>query len=195
VPSCIPDSSYQTPAALAPQQAGVQEVIDALSGYTVYGNTTTQIMAQMSRCTAVRSTGTGGTAGNFAASTAYSVSWHSSYNDNGAGLCTVGSTAVSLHINQVFPQWQATSGSSAGLAGLWQTYSSKLHAYEQGHVQLDEAAANTILKDLENLPPTACGSIAQIANTKGMADIANYNAANANYDIANSFGLKQGVTL
>ncbi len=195
VPTCIPDSLYRAPVPLAAQQPGIQQIIDTPSNYAVYGTTPAQIMAQMARCTPVHSTGTGGAPGKFAASTANAISWHVSYSDVGTGLCTITGVSVSLHINQVFPLWQPTSGSSATLARLWQDYSNKLHAYEQGHVQLDVAAAATILSDLQTLPVTACSDIAQAANTKALADIARNNTANTNYDIVNNFGLKQGVVL
>lgn len=195
VPQCIPDTSYSLPTEITPTQPGLVQVIDTPSTYSLFGNTPAQIMAQMTRCTPVQSSGTGGFTGTFAASTANTISWQITSTDNGSGVCSVTSVAVTLHINQVFPEWQPSSGSPSGLNAEWQTYSTKLHAYEQGHVQLDEAAANAVLSDLQTLPATACGSIDQVANTKANADLASYLSANANYDTTNDFGLKEDVVL
>ena len=194
-PSCTPDTSYQLPTGIALPQTGLVQAIDTPATYFVYGNTAAQVTTQMALCTPVHSTGSGGTAGRYAASTADAISWNLSYENDGSGTCTVTSASVSLHINQVFPVWQPSSGSLASLASQWQNYSAKLHAYEQGHVALDEQNAAAILSDLQNFPPTDCASIEQAANTKARAEVTAYDAANANYDVVNNFGLKQGVVL
>ncbi|HTB49092.1 MAG TPA: DUF922 domain-containing protein [Verrucomicrobiae bacterium] len=190
-PLCTP-TSYQLPATLPLSQPGVQQVIDPASNYTVYGLTASQVMSQVARCTPVHSTN--GVSGTFAANTAYTINWKAGYTSSSEGLCTLNTIQVGLHINQVFPVWQP-SAAAADLATRWQSYISKLHAYENGHVQLDQAAAATVFNDLQNLPPTDCGAIAQAASNKVNADIAINNAANASYDSNNDFGINQGITL
>jgi predicted secreted Zn-dependent protease len=77
----------------------------------------------------------------------------------------------------------------------WQTFTTKLHAYEQGHVSLDEAGAQTVLNNIEQVSPTACDSINSVVSSIVSADNANTLTANANYDIANDFGNKEGIGL
>jgi len=173
-------------------QPGIQQVIDPASSYTVYGLTAPQVMSQVARCTPVHSTS--GAPGTFAANTAYTINWQAGYTSGSDGLCTLNNIQVGLHINQVFPAWQPIAA-AADLGTRWQSYISKLQAYENGHVQLDQTAATTVFNDLQNLPPTNCGAIAQTASNKVNADIAAYNEANAAYDSSNDFGIKQGITL
>lgn len=194
-PNCNPDTSYQTPGSITPTSPGLQQVIDAPSTYTVYGNSPSQVMNQIDDCTPVHSSGSNGSPGNYAASTAYNISWQLNYNTNASGQCVPANVEVTLHINQVFPQWQATAGVQPGLTSAWQTYIAKLQTYEQGHVQLDDQAAAAVLSDLQNLPATDCETINQLANTTANNDITTYQNANLNYDLINAFGLKQDVVL
>ncbi|HUC88109.1 MAG TPA: DUF922 domain-containing protein [Candidatus Binatia bacterium] len=193
-PSCTPDTSYVPAGAINPSQPGLEQVIDQPSTYTVYGNTPDQIMSEIAECTPIHSSGTGGVAGDFAASTANAISWTLNYTDNN-NVCSVDSVDVTLHINQVFPNWQASASSPASLNSTWQTYLTGLEAYEQGHAQLDEAAAAQVLSDLQNLPASSCDTIVQSANTVAEADTANNLTANTNYDLVNDYGLKENVTL
>lgn len=151
-------------------------------------------MDQIDQCTPVHSAGSDGPVGNYAASTANDITWVINYTDTN-GLCTITNAEVTLHINQVFPQWQPTSGSPSSLNSVWQNYITKLTAYEQGHVQLDETAASSLLSDLENLPPTACSDINQVASSQADSDITKNLAANAAYDTVNNFGLNEGLAL
>jgi predicted secreted Zn-dependent protease len=193
-PSCTPDTSYVPAGAITPTQPGLEQVIDEPSTYAVYGNTSDQIMSEIAECTPVHSSGTNGIAGDFAASTANTISWTLNYIDNN-DICSVASVDVTLHINQVFPSWQASAGSPVSLNSTWQTYLNGLEAYEQGHAQLDEAAASQVLSDLQNLPASSCDTIGQSANTVAEADTANNLTANTNYDLVNNYGLKENVTL
>jgi predicted secreted Zn-dependent protease len=195
VPNCQPDTSYSMPTDITPTYAGLQVIIDTPSTYAVYGNTPAEIMSQMANCTPVDSAGTNGASGKYAASTANTIDWSVSYTDNGTGICSIASASLTLHINQVFPLWQPTSGMPSSLISDWQTFTTKLHAYEQGHVSLDEAGAQTVLNNIEQVSPTACDSINSVVSSIVSADNANTLTANANYDIANDFGNKEGIGL
>jgi predicted secreted Zn-dependent protease len=194
-PTCTADSTYQMPSTLSATTSGLYQVIDTPSTYDVYGNSTTAINSQLYACTPVHSTGTGGSAGNFAASTAISLSWNISYSSDAIGLCSVTGADVSSHINQVFPSWIATSGIPSILPAQWQSYITKLHAYEAGHESLDEQEGSALYNDLTNMPTTPCAAINQAAQAIFTFDTAKYNAANSAYDIINQFGIKEGVSL
>ena len=189
--TCTPDTSYQMPTQLSLSQPGLQQVIDSPNTYTVYGNSGSQILAQMAQCTPVHYTS--GIPAILAASTAYSIDWQFDYVYNGTN-CSLSNVKVGLHINQIFPNWQPSGGNNS-MAASWQGYISKLHAYENGHVQLDEQAGATVLDDLQNFPPTDCTAITQAATTQAEADLHSYDIANANYDTGNNYGLNQGITL
>jgi predicted secreted Zn-dependent protease len=173
----------------------LNQVIDDPSTYNIYGDTTAEVNSQMYTCTPVHSTGTGGSAGNYAASTAITLAWNISYNENPDGLCSVISANVSSHINQVFPNWVATSGSPASLSVQWQNYITKLHSYEAGHKSLDEQEGSSVYNDLVSMPAISCDTINQAAQAIFSQDTAKYNAANSAYDISNQFGLKEDVSL
>jgi predicted secreted Zn-dependent protease len=194
-PDCTPDNTYTTPISINPTQTGLVQVIDTPSTYTVYGNTPDEIQSEITACTPVDSSGTGGFAGKFAASTANVISWNFAYTDDGTGTCTISSTDVTLHINQVFPAWQPTAGTPSSLADIWQSYITKLQAYEQGHVSIDEQEATAVLNDLENLPPTSCSDILAAGDNQARLDLSNYLNENAQYDYYNDFGQKEGISL
>jgi predicted secreted Zn-dependent protease len=194
VPNCTPDNSYSLPSSITPLEPGLQQIIDTPSTYTVYGDSPSQIMSEIDQCTPVHTAGTNGAAGNYAASTANTISWSIEYTDTD-GQCSITNADVTLHISQVFPEWQATGGSPSSLNSLWQNYITKLVAYEQGHVSLDETAANAVLSDLQNLPTTSCSEVNQVANSVANNDANGNLAANANYDNINDFGLNEGVVL
>lgn len=189
---CMPAEPYSPPASLALERPGLQQVIDPASTYTVYGYTAEQATSQIAHCTPVRSSG--GVKGNFAADTAYALNWQFNYVGSG-GLCKLSDIRVGLHISQVFPSWQPEGNGNNVLASRWQKYIARLHAYETGHVQLDEASGAAVLADLQNLPPTDCNDIAKLANDKANADIHAYDLANANYDLSREFGAKQHLAL
>jgi predicted secreted Zn-dependent protease len=191
VPLCVPDETYQTPAKLGLSQPGLQQIIDTPYTYTVYGNTGSEIISQIAQCTPVHSTS--GQPGIYAASTAYAINWQFDYVGDG-DTCTLSDISVGLHINQVFPAWQPSAGNNSMNAS-WQSYIAKLHTYESGHVQLDEAAASAVLSDLQNFPPADCDSIVQAATDKVNTDVHYYDVANANYDTDNNYGMNQNITL
>jgi predicted secreted Zn-dependent protease len=195
LPQCTPDNSYQMPTVLAATAPGLNQVIDDPSTYNIYGDTTAEVNSQMYTCTPVHSTGTGGSAGNYAASTAITLAWNISYNENPDGLCILISANVISHINQVFPNWVATSGSPASLSVQWQNYITKLHSYEAGHKSLDEQEGSSVYNDLVSMPAISCDTINQAAQAIFSQDTAKYNAANSAYDISNQFGLKEDVSL
>jgi predicted secreted Zn-dependent protease len=194
-PNCTPDTSSILPSAITPTQSGLQTVVDSPSYYSVYGNTTSQVTAQIAACTPVTSSGTNGFAGKFAAATSNSISWNVNYNVDDNDICTVSSADITLHISQVFPTWQATSGATAGLQSAWSTYSTKLYAYEQGHAQLDESGAQTLLSDLLATPTTPCSTVYAVVSAEATKDIQNTLNANTAYDVNNAFGAKENVAL
>jgi predicted secreted Zn-dependent protease len=179
------------PANLSLSQPGLQQLVDTPYTYTVYGNNGSQILNQILNCTPVHSTG--GQPGIYAASTAYAIDWQFSYTGSN-DICTLNNVQIGLHVNQVFPDWQASNGDNS-MASAWQGYISKLHAYESGHVALDQQAAQAVLNDLQDFPPTACEDISQQANAQAAADVHSYDVANANYDTNNDYGIKQGIVL
>jgi predicted secreted Zn-dependent protease len=189
-PNCSPDDTYIPAAAIAPRGTGLTIIFDSPSTYTIYGNTVSQIETEMISCTPVTSSGTGGFVGKFAASTANDMSWQVNFNSDGNGICSISNASVLVHINQVFPKWQATSGATAGLSAQWQGFINELVTYEQGHAKLDEQGATTLLSDLENFPATSCATINQSLNTKAQADINITLAENTAYDKTNDFGPK-----
>ena len=193
VPACSSDNSYRSPAGLPLEKPGLQQVIDSPAGYTVYGNTATEVMSQINKCTPVHITS--GRPGLFAATTSYAINWQVDYVPGSNGLCVTDGVRVGLHVKQVFPAWQPTDSATAGLDTSWRNYITKLRAYENGHVQLDETAAATVLSDLRDFPPTDCNSIEGAATAKAKADVSAYDAANADYDTSNNYGLKQDIVL
>jgi len=193
LPACSPDNSYQPPVGLPLDKPGLQQVIDSPASYMVYGNTPTEVVSQINKCTPVHITS--GQPGLFAATTGYAVNWQFDYAPDSSGSCVISDVRVGLHVSQVFPAWQSSNSAVVGLDTSWQNYITKLKAYEKGHVQLDETEAATILSDLENFPPTDCGSIDATATGKAQADLSAYDTANADYDTANNYGLKQNIVL
>jgi predicted secreted Zn-dependent protease len=194
-PNCTPDTSSILPSAITPTQSGLQTVVDSPSYYSVYGNTTSQVDAQIAACTPVISSGRNGVAGKFAAATSNSISWNVNYNVDDNDIYTVSSADIALHISQVFPTWQATSGAAAGLQRAWNTYGAKLYNYEQGHAQLDESGAQTLLSDLLATPTTPCSTVYTIVSAEATKDIQNTLSANTAYDVNNAFGAKENVAL
>jgi predicted secreted Zn-dependent protease len=194
IPQCTPDTSYTLPSSISPTGSGLSIQVDQPSIYTVYGDSTTAIINQMADCTPVTSSGTGGSPGKYGASTANAVSWSVSYSEAG-DTCSITSVGVTIHINQVFPSWSAPSDASTSLTAAWQAYIAKLHAYEQGHVNLDELWAKNVLNDISAIQPGNCDSIDQTVNATARNDLSNSLAANSNYDQVNDFGNKEDVNL
>jgi len=195
VPTCTPISPSALPTVIDPEVPGLQTQVDSPTTYTVFGDSTDEINAQIAECTPVQSSGTDGFAGRFAASTSNTISWKFGYSEIGPDSCKISYVAVSLHIEQVFPNWQPTSGQNPELTEQWQVFITKLHGYEEGHVTLDEQSAEKILTDLVNFPPTACENISAAGNNLAQLDMDNNLTINTNYDISNDFGNKEGVSL
>lgn len=194
IPNCTPDNSYALPAPISPTQPGLKMTVDQPSTYTVYGDSPSQITTQMADCTPVHSTGTNGVPGRFAASTANAVSWDVTYNDVN-DICSIASADVTIHINQVFPAWQAPVNVSSSLVSDWQTYVNKLHAYEQGHVNLDETYASKVFSDLNAISPEDCSTIGDTVDNIANTDLAQSLSANSAYDQTNGFGQKENIDL
>jgi predicted secreted Zn-dependent protease len=194
-PLCNVDTSPPHPSAIPPNSPGYLQVVDAPDSYTVYGNTPEHILDEIAECTPISTSGTNGTTGKYAAATADTIAWSVSYNSAVGNICTISNVEVTLHIKQVFPSWQASDGTNNGLKLLWQTYLSKLKAYEQGHVNLDEQSAVKLYRDLSSTIPTNCSQIDAVVNQTVNVDIANNNLINTRYDISNDYGFKQGVIL
>ncbi|MDB5164702.1 MAG: hypothetical protein JWL89_328 [Candidatus Saccharibacteria bacterium] len=193
VPNCTPGAKTPQPTApnLSPDQSGLQQVILPNAIYTVYGNTVSQISTQMAVCTPVSDNGSD----RFAASTDYALNWNFRYQDKGDGVCTVTNASVGITIAEIFPSWQPSAGAAAGLSGSWQTFIHNLAAHEAGHVSLDQAAAATILSDLQSIPATDCGRILEVAAGRVSSNIAALNSANDAYDAATNHGATQGAVL
>ena len=191
VPTCS-RGTYNRPAApaVSPAQPGLQTNLTPAAQYAVYGDTAAQINGQMAACSPVNTA-----EGEFDASTDYAMAWAYNYQPGAGGLCSLSSISVGLTVSEVYPAWQQTAGTAPGTAADWQRFITSLQTHESGHAQLDRAAATGLLSDLQNFPPTDCGSIAAAANAKAQADLTALNQANDNYDAATNHGATQGAVL
>lgn len=191
-PQCSRPTNYSPPAAMAVsiEQPGFHQSIQAPFRYTVYGNNVAETNSQIASCTPINES-----EGRFAASTDYSINWVVSYRTRADGLCYINQASVGLNTAQAFPAWQATAGSSAAMASIWQKFITNLTTHENGHLQLDQSGAAQIYNDLINLPAADCGSIAAAAKARSNADMAALNQANADYDAATGHGTTQGAVL
>lgn len=191
-PMCKP-GTYNKPAAPAASSAdpGLHVNLQANAYYTIYGHTTDEINDQMAACTPVNDE----LEGRFAASTDWSLNWAFDYTGGADGLCHVTAASVSMNIGMIFPAWQQTAGTAAGVDGSWQRFIANLKTHENGHLQLDQSGATRLLADLQNFPATSCDTIVAQATAKADSNIRTLNQANADYDSATDHGETQGAVL
>lgn len=193
-PQCATGQAEADPTAptLSPDSPGLHVNVTPNMTYTIYGNNSNEINTQMARCTPITADSD---EGRFAASTNYAINWIFQYQGNGAGQCSITMVSVGVTVTQEYPSWQATAGANPATATNWQAFINNLHTHENGHSELDKAAAATILRDLQSLPPSDCGTISAIANARANADMDALNQANNAYDASTNHGLTQGATL
>lgn len=193
---CIPDTAYGMPSKIDLTNAsnGLTEVKDPPQFYKIYGNTATQVSAQIIKC-APNINYYSGQPGNYAAETSYDMSWQYNTINTSQGMCSVVDARVGLHINMVLPQWQPSTSSTPNLFSQWQKFISNLVTHENGHVVLDEQYAAQILNDLQNYPIANCSLISTDIQTKLNEDFSGLNTANDAYDIQTNYGTTQGAVL
>ena len=190
VPNCTP-ASYTLPSQLDLSNAapGITEVIDTPQQYQIFGNTSSQIHAQLQNCVPQAPN----ISGKFTAYTSYAANITYDYTNDGTGQCTLTDVKVGLHMNQIFPVWQPTANTVAGLANSWQAFMAGLHLHEQGQVTLNEQYAQIILSDMQHFPATSCGTITQAVTAKFQGDLAALNQAHNAYEAQTNYGATQGA--
>lgn len=174
---------------LAHKAPGLSETMDAPHYYTVNGQNSGQVQQQIQRC-APRLAGNE----DFTALTSYRVSWWYQYQSTSDGQCVVVNAKIGMHINQSLPHLGDYGGNTA-LYRSWQTFMVGLKAHEQGHVDLDNQYASTMLATLQHFPATNCSGLESSINQKMAAHVAQLNAANDAYDFQTSHGATQGAVL
>jgi len=192
VPSCTPlTSNAATALDLTSAPAGVNLQNDAPAQYRIYGNTASDLRAQIQRCAPGVS---GSTGSEFTGQTDYYLNWQYTVIAAGSG-CSLANIRVGLHTTVALPYWQPTGGAVSGLAGRWQTFINGLTAHEQGHVDIDKTYAADLYQDLENLGTIPCNTVAANVQTITSSNSAALDNANDAYDTATSHGATQGAVI
>jgi predicted secreted Zn-dependent protease len=193
IETCVPlsGSVAPTPLALSENSTGLQQQIDQPLSYQIFGNSDSTLRSQIRQC-APKDDGQAGA--SFAAQTNYRLLWRYKYIDDG-GMCKISDASVSIHINQVLPQWQPRSGAPKALVGEWNNFMRAVATHENGHVTLDLQYAQNLLDDLRNFPPTPCSQLQESVSHLASTDIAQLAQANDNYDSTTNHGATQGAIL
>jgi predicted secreted Zn-dependent protease len=191
----LPDCSsapYQLPSQLAGQDlaAGVHVSPDTSVTYPVYGDTTADLEQDIARCSPIATS-----EGRFAATTGYALATYYRYAGTAQGTCRVTSAVVTLHINQTFPQWQDKPTADSQTRVAWNNFIANLHTHEQGHIELDQAAAQNLFAQLTNLEAPNCSALQTIVSATTSSIINNLRIANDQYDDTTKHGTTQGAVL
>lgn len=190
--NCTPAGPVAQPAVVNLLSAanGLTQVIDTPVYYTIFGNTSAQIQAQLQSCAPRNSSGE-----TFAGEAAYTLVWQYTSSITGNGLCTTSDVKVGLHTTMTLPAWSASKHATSGLASKWNVFINNLTHHENGHIALDKQYANILLNDLENYPATDCATLATAVQAKASAILADLNAANSSYDNHTDHGATQGAII
>jgi predicted secreted Zn-dependent protease len=188
-PGCHRGSyTLPSPLSVSDRSPGIYTQIDTPASYEVFGGSTAGIMQQIARCTPVRSDGL------FAANTGYSLSNYYTYGVRPNGLCGMTGVIVTLHVNQVYPNWRASS-ETAAMQTSWDIFIRNLRGHEQGHVDLDQQYANSLYDALQSMPDQNCGSFKSAADKVASRVMDQLVAANEKYDRTTKHGTTQGAVL
>lgn len=188
-PNCS-RGSYSLPSTVDPSKMsnGVHYKIDEPATYNVYGDSAESIILQIYNCTPVIKDG------RYAANTGYNLSSYYTYIQDSDGLCSVASATVTLHINQVYPEWKNT-GADADTARAWDSFITNLRKHEDGHTRLDKQYADQMYDTIVGVSKVSCETINTAVKDVINNVISSLNSANNDYDAATDHGSKQGAKL
>ncbi len=184
-------ASYQPASGLATSSSapGQRQVIDTPQYYTVYGYTANDIRVQLNKCTPLG----GGTSVHYDGETTWYLNYAYDYQPDIYGQCYLTNVAVGLHVAFVYPSWQATQYTAAGVSSNWQNFLSKLDTHEQGHKSIAVQYANELYSGLQSFPHGSCNTTPQSATSYDNNKIANLNQSEADYDTQTNHGISQGA--
>jgi len=191
--NCTP-ASYTAPGMLALNtfNSGLSEVTEPTNYYQIYGNTTTDIAQQLTKCAPKIASEDNQ---DFVGYSSYAINWQYTYLPQADGRCAIQDVKIGLHLGGVRPTWQQGPSTSAAVAANWQRFITALNTHEDGHIALDRQYAAQLLADLKQQPPTTCASIGSVLDSVIQHDLVALAQANDNYDAQTHHGATQGAVL
>ena len=156
--------------------------------YDIEGRTAAELRQQMDR------NGVLWTNGNtYDAYTGWNVKWNYRYRVTDHE-CSIGSVTTTLNVEFRLPRWTDYAGGPSALKKKWDDYMQALRRHENGHKGIGVKAAVEIERSIAQLEPAeTCDDLAETANALGRRVIAEYAAAEKEYDARTNFGEAQGA--
>jgi predicted secreted Zn-dependent protease len=127
--------------------------------------------------------------------TKWNLTWKDTY-EAADGSCRLTSFNVALEITIMLPRWAGYDRGSRRLKAAWDKYVAALRIHENGHRDIDQAAADAIEKELGAITArSTCAELQTLIDTTagGLTDRAHLQ--NRQYDEATDHGRTQGATL
>lgn len=191
IPTCTPAIAPTLSPSTTGLAPGVHTVISEPTYYLVYGDNLDQIRQHLHTCgPQIDNT-------RHDAITTYAANWEYKYQPLGDDptLCAISEPVIAMQIVQVLPNWQTSKSAPKSIATSWQAYSNNLRMHENGHANLDAAAATTLYNTLIAMPPTPCSETSKVAEKTIQNVLNQLNSANNSYDDHTGHGATQGANL
>lgn len=188
--TCTVNRTYVSPATLDLSTAnnGLTIARDALTSYSVRGQTIEELRANLINCASRKTV-----AGNYHAITARNISWAYEANQDGA-VCRLSNIKVGLHLAQFMPSLH-TANVSSDVVAEWNTYQTNLTAHEEGHIDNAKQYAAQIFTDIENQTAPTCDGLQKQVALSINTDLTRLNNADELYDTQTNHGATQGAVL
>lgn len=189
VPTCA-RGTYNLPDSLDPTNLpdGIHYQIDQPVGYKVYGDSTAAINQQIYDCTPIVE------GSRYAANTGFNLSSYYTYSPNGDGTCSIVRSSITLHTNQIYPEWVNT-GTDTATSHAWDSFITNLRTHENGHIDFDKQYAQKMYEAVKGIQNIHCDSIDSVVKATIRSVVSALNSANDKYDAATDHGATQGASL
>lgn len=167
------------PRAGAESVSGQVQTHTDITYYDVSGDNVTALRAQLDRLSPADGSGA-----RYDAYTTWHIAW--SWPVTADGTCRLRAATVSVGITLRLPRWLPPAGAPAWLVHDWQRYVAALQTHEQGHLDLVERSAPSVLAAIQGASCATAGAAAHAVSAR----IQQLNDA---YDAATDHGATQGA--
>ena len=184
--ACKPEGSPFVKAVdMTNLPAGYHESPTAMSYYTVYGNTPTEIYNQVLGCGPLFSNGV-----RYGAATSYHFNWKfDTTMDQSGTSCSLSNIRVAARSDVLMPSWQRPANANTKASSYWSLMSTKLLDHELGHADLSNLYAQNLYDQLVSLPAaSSCSVVRSTANDIGQRVRNDTQTAQLGYDQATDHG-------
>jgi predicted secreted Zn-dependent protease len=156
--------------------------------YTIEGNSTDAILADIHRKTPVRHNGK-----RHSARTDWHVSWQVWWHGS-EGSCTISKVTTRLEVVYTLPRLKTGPAMSEDLVARWETFNTALFSHEQGHKDLAVRAAIEIENRISGMGTReSCNRLEGDANRIARDVIEQYGRMEEEYDRETNHGINTGA--